>query len=804
MHAGQPGNSGLPAVASTSEQPLEPPSEPARADGTSPAHEVGRPRRRVEDRPLLRGQGRYLDDLRLTPALALSIVRSPYAAARILTIDASAAGDVPGVLGVATGDDPDLRDVPDLAVNEVVPGLRPVPHGPLARGWVRAVGEPVAAVVADAPAVAADAAARVAVEYEPLEAVATIEAALAAGAPLVQRAGDFRDNVAFRHVREGGDVEGAFRAADHVVRVRLAHSRLAAVPVEPRGAMASWDEVRGELTVWTSTQTPHWVRSALAAALNLPETRVRVLAPDVGGAFGSKAAPYREEILVAILARRLGRPVKWVATRSEEFLTSQQSREEVDEAEAAVRGDGRVLGLRVKVLGNLGAYLQLNAALPPVRAGLFSTGCYDIPAVRAEVWGVFTNTAPTGPYRGAGRPEAAFIAERVMDEAARVCGLDRAEVRRRNFVRPEQFPYRTALGQTYDSGNYAAALDKALRLADYPALKAERAAARSRGELFGVGLGCFVELAGVMGWESGAVRVERDGRVTVFTGSSPHGQGHETVWAQVAADALGVSFDNISVVHGDTAVGPPGIGSFGGRSAMLGGGALVRAADRVRDKALQIGAHLLESALDDLEWRGGAVVVRGAPGRGVALADIARAAYSGRLPPSIEPGLEATAFFQPPHEGFSFGAYVAGVRVERDTGRVAVIRLVAVDDCGRVLNPLVVEGQVHGALAQGLGQALLERVAYSEDGALLTGSLLDYAAPRARDLPDWITGHTVTPSPLNPLGVKGVGEAGTIGVPPAVVNAVLDALSPLGVRHVDMPLSPERVWTAIQSAGAHA
>ena len=795
------GKSVLGAVAPTSEQPREAPSESPQQDQIGSTTEVGRPHRRVEDRPLVRGQGRYLDDLRLPGVLAVALVRSPYPAARIVAVDPSEAARQAGVLDVATADDPDLRSVPDLAVNEIVPGLRPAAHGPLARGWVRAVGEPVAAVVAESPAVAAGAAALVAVEYEPLEAVTSIETALAPGAPLVQRTGGFQDNVAFRHAREGGDVDAAFVQADAVVRLRFAHSRVAAVPVEPRGAAASWDDVRSELSLWTSTQTPHWVRSAVAAAVDLPESRVRVVAPDVGGAFGSKAAPYREEILVAILARRLGRTVKWVATRGEEFLSSQQSREEVDEVEAAVRADGRVLGLRVKVLGNLGAYLQLNAALPPVRAGLFASGCYDIPAVQAEVAGVFTNTAPTGPYRGAGRPEAAFIAERVMDETARVCGLDPAEVRRRNFIRPEQFPYRTALGQTYDSGNYGRALEEALRLADYPDLQAERAAARSRGELFGIGLGCFVELAGVMGWESGAVRVERDGRLTVFTGSSPHGQGHETVWAQVVADALAVPFDAIAVVHGDTAVGPPGVGSFGGRSAMLGGGALVRAAERVRDKAVQIGAYLLESAPEDVEWQAGGVSVRGAPGRHVALSDIARAAYSGRLPPTIEPGLEATAFFQPPHEGFSFGAYVAAVRVERETGRVEVVRLVAVDDCGRVLNPLIVEGQVHGALAQGLGQALLERVAYADDGALLTGSLLDYAVPRASDLPAWVTGHTVTPSPLNPLGVKGVGEAGTIGVPPAVVNAVLDALSPLGVRHLDMPLTPERVWAAMQPAG---
>jgi carbon-monoxide dehydrogenase large subunit len=592
----------LDAIAETSEQPeqLEPAAS-LEAGAATGRRETGAPRRRVEDGPLVRGEGCYVDDLQLPGLLHVGLVRSPYPAAKVVGVDRTAAAAAPGVVAVATAEDPDIRDVPDLPANEIVPGLRAAPHGPLAKGWVRTVGEPAAAVVAESSYLAADASELVAVEYEPLEAVATVEAALAPGAPLVQRAGGFEDNVAFRQVRESGDVEGAFARADHVVRLRFAHSRLAAVPIEPRGVVASWDEVRRELTVWTSTQTPFWVRSAVANALGLPESAVRVIAPDVGGAFGSKAAPYREEVLLAILARRLGRPLKWMATRSEEFQPSQQSREEVDQVEAAVRADGRVLGLRVRTLGNVGAYLQLNAALPPVRAALFSSGCYDIPAVRAEVVGVYTNTTPTGPYRGAGRPEAAFMAERVMDEAALLCGLDPAEIRRRNFIRPEQFPYRTALGQVYDSGNYERALDEALRLAEYDGLKRQREAARARCELFGIGLCCYVELAGVMGWESGLVRVERDGHVTVLTGSSPHGQGHETVWAQITADELGVPFEAITVRHGDTAVGPPGIGSFGGRSAMLAGSAVVRAAERVREKAVRIAAHLLESGPADLE-----------------------------------------------------------------------------------------------------------------------------------------------------------------------------------------------------------
>ena len=786
-----------PAIEPTSEQPAVLPADP---DHPAPHGEIGTSRKRVEDLALLLGQGRFVDDVDLPGLLHVGLVRSPYPAARVGRIDTADAAALPGVVAAITGENPEVRDAPDLPVNRLVPELKVAPHRPLASGWVRAVGEPVAAVVAESRYLASDAAALVRVYYEPLEAVGTIEAALAANAPLVQRTGGFTDNIAFRHVQAGGDVEGAFAAADHVLRLKFSHSRLAAVPVEPRGVIASWDPVRQEMTVWTSTQAPYWTRASIAAALGLAESAVRVIAPDVGGAFGSKAAPYREEVLLALLARRVGRPVKWIATRTEEFQTSQQAREQITEVEAAVRADGEVLGLRCRVIGNVGAYLALNAAIPIVRSGLFSSGCYAIPAVRSEVVGVYTNTTPTGPYRGAGRPEAAFIAERVMDAAARRCELDPAEIRQRNFIRPEQFPYRTALGQVYDSGNYQRALELALRMGDYEGLKREREASRARGELYGIGLCCYVELAGVMGWESGEIRVERDGRVTVYTGSVPHGQGHETVWAQIVADQVSAPFASISVRHGDTAIGPPGIGTFGGRSAMLAGGALVQASERVRQKAIRIAAHLLEASPADLERRDGGFGVRGAAARCVSLEQIAQAAYSGRLPPDLEPGLEATAYFQPAHEGFSFGAYLAAVRIDPLTGRVRVERLVAVDDCGPLLNPMIVEGQVHGALAQGLGQALLERVCYDPDATLLTASLLDYAAPRAGDLPAWQTGHTVTPSPLNPLGVKGVGEAGTIGVPPAIVNAALDALRPLGVEQIDMPLSADRVWAAIQAA----
>jgi len=757
---------------------------------------IGAPVKRVEDPRFITGAARYVADIRVPGLLHVAFLRSPYASARIRRLDPSRARALPGVVAVITGED--VANLGDMPANRVVEGMRVPPHPLLARDRVRAVGEPVAAVVAEAPALARDALELIEVEYEPGPAVVDPEAAVQPGAPLVHP--EFGTNVAFTFGQEGGDVEGAFARADRVVRLKIAHSRIAAVAMEPRGALAVPDPATGELTVWVSTQSVYNVRSALSAVLGEPDHRIRVIAPDVGGGFGSKGCAYREEVLTAYLARTLGRPVRWVATRSEDLLSTMQAREEVDYVQAAVAADGRVLGLKVESIYNLGAFLQLSTAMPPLRTPVYCVGAYDIRNVRTRVTAVFTNTIPTGPYRGAGRPEAAFVAERLMDEVARELGLDPAEVRRRNFIRPEQFPYRTATGVVYDSGDYGRALDRALELVDYTGLRAEQARARAQGELMGIGLATYIELS-AQGWESGAVRVEPSGRVTVLTGSVPHGQGHETAWAQIVADELGVPLENVRVRYGDTGVVPVGIGTFGSRSAALAGSALVVAAEKVRQKALQIAAHLLEASPEDLVYEGGRIFVRGAPGRAVTLEQVARAAYSRAPAPGIEPGLEATAYFQAPQEGYSFGAYVAVVRVDPETGVVRLEKMVAVDDCGRVINPLLVEGQIHGGLAQGIGQALLERVAYDENGQLLTGTLMDYAVPRAEDLPAFVVDRTETPGPGNPLGVKGVGEAGTIGAPPAIVNAVVDALAPLGVRHIDMPLTPERVLAAIRAAG---
>jgi carbon-monoxide dehydrogenase large subunit len=561
---------------------------------------------------------------------------------------------------------------------------------------------------------------------------------------------------------------------------------------------------------------PFLAREGVAAVLGVPEEQLRVIAPDVGGGFGAKAF-YREDALAAHLSMRLGRPVKWVATRVDDMLSTLHARDMVSYAEAAVAGDGRILGLRVRTLANVGAYLLRHGPLPPLRMVNYPTGAYRIEHLDAEVLEVLTNTVPTGPYRGAGRPEATFLIERVVDAVAMELGMDPAEVRRRNFIPPDQFPYRTAGGVTYDSGNYARALDLALEMSDYPRLRREQAERRARGELVGIGLATYVEVSGG-GWESGVVRLERGGTVTAITGASPHGQGHETTFSQVIADVLGVSPEQVTVQHGDTAIGPPGTGTFGSRSVLLGGSALHRAASEVRDALLRMASQRLEVAPEDLVLEHGGVHLRGVPDRAVSLRELAEAAYGALAAPTGTPGqaislrasaervpevngapngLEARVKFQAEGDAFPFGAYVAAVRVDPETARVEIERLVAVDDCGNAVNPLLVEGQLHGAIAQGLGETLLEEIVYDESGQILTSTLMDYAAPKADDMPPLAVDRTVTPSPFNPLGAKGVGEAGTVGSPPAIANAIVDALSPLGVRHLDVPITSERLWRVL-------
>jgi carbon-monoxide dehydrogenase large subunit len=572
--------------------------------------------------------------------------------------------------------------------------------------------------------------------------------------------------------------------------------------MEPRGVLAAPDPMGQGLTVWLSSQGPHRVRADLAGVLGYPENRIRMIAPDVGGGFGSKGPLYREDVLACHLALKLGRPVKWVATRREDFVTTIQGRDQAMTSELALRRDGTMLGLKVRVVANCGAYLQSSTAGPPQRMMGMAPGCYQIQNVRVEVVAVFTNTVPTGPYRGAGRPEAVLNIERLADQAARELGIDRLEIRRKNFIRPDQFPYRTGVGEEYDSGDYERSLSEALRLSNYDELMRQRDERRAGGEIVGVGISTFVEPSGGVGFESGAIRFERTGEVTVLTGSNSHGQGHETSFAQIVAQKLRIGMDHVVVRHGDTLAIQQGVGTFGSRSAILGGGALAVAADRIIAKARRIAAHLLEASPDDVVQVDDGFGIAGVPDKTVNWRAIAGAAYAGRVPAGDEPGLQETAFFDPKREAWGFGCHVAMVRIDRETGAPTVEKLVLVDDCGVIINPMIVEAQVHGGVAQGLGEAFREQMRYDEDGQVLTGSLIDYAVPRASDMPPLTLGETVTPNPFNPLGIKGVGEAGTNGAPPAVANAVMDALAPLGIQHVDMPYTAPKLWEVIRQAEA--
>ena len=764
----------------------------------TPGGLIGRSVRRVEDPVLITGKGCYVDDIQLPGMLHMAFLRSPYPHAKIVSIHTSAAQAMPGVVAVVTGDD--LSERLHVPVMPLVPGMKIPPHPLLARGAVHAAGVPVAAVVAHSRALAQDAANAIAVEYAALPVVVNAEKALEPGAPLARE--ELDSNICYITTKQGGDVDRAFAEAEHIVRLRIASPRLVALTMEPRGVLAK-PEPTGDLTVWLSTQSPHLVRADLATAIGFPEHRIRVIAPDVGGGFGSKATLYQDEALACHLALRLGRPIKWIATRSEDFLTTNQGRDQVMTSELALKRDGTMLGLKVRVVANLGAYLQAITAIPPLRMMGMAPGCYQIRNCHVEVIAVLTNTVSTGPYRGAGRPEAVLNIERLIDKAARDLGLDRLDIRRKNFIRPDQFPYRTGVNVEYDSGDYEKSLAEALRLSDYDQMIQYRDAARARGELVGVGISTFVEPSGGVGFESATVRVERTGEITVLTGASSHGQGHETVFAQVVADQLCVAMEHVAIRHGDTLAIQQGVGTFASRSAVMGGGALALATQRVIDKARQIAAHLLEAAAADIVPAEGGFAVAGVPDKKITWRQIAATAY-GRPVPGLEPGLQETVFFDPGREAWGFGAHVALVRIDRETGKPTLEKLVLVDDCGVVLNPMIVEGQVHGGVAQGLGEAFREQMLYGDDGQPLTASLLDYAVPRASDMPPLILGETVTPNPFHPLGVKGVGEAGCNGAPPAVANAVMDALAPLGIDHIDMPYTAPKLWEAIQAASGNS
>jgi carbon-monoxide dehydrogenase large subunit len=755
---------------------------------------IGARVRRKEDPHLLTGNGTYVANLNPPNLAHVAFVRSPYAHARINSIDASAALHRPGVLAVMTGQDL-VSSYEPMAMTGEDDAAKAHTHYALSVDRVRHTGETVAAVVATSPEIAEDAVQDVVVDWEPLPVVATLQQAVEAGAPLLFD--DMTDNIEHTWVQRSGDVDGAFSRAFRVVRQQMVNQRLAGVPMEGRAIVAAPDPLTGGLTVWASTQIPHGLRTVLADALRLPENSIRVIAPDVGGGFGLKGAAFPEDVAVAAMARILQRPLRWLETRLENLLTTTHGRGQIADLEAAVQEDGTVMALRMRILGDLGAYPVIN--IIPELTGWMAVGVYRIPAVDIEIKCIYTNTVPVAAYRGAGRPEAAYYIERMMDLIADELRLDAVQVRRKNFIPPDAFPYKTPTDKTYDSGNYDGALTKALEIAHYTDLRAEQARRTQNSDrLLGIGVACYVEVCGFGPYESAVVRVEPSGTVTVYTGLSPHGQGQETTFAQMVADRIGANYDQIIVRHGDTATMPQGIGTFGSRGLVVGGSAIERATQQVRLKAQQIVAHMLEAAPEDIVLKDGHYHVRGVPDRSVTLAQIAKRAYSDDLPHDLSIGLEATDFFRPASEVYPFGTHIAVVEVERETGLVHLVNYFSVDDCGPRISPLLVEGQIHGGLAQGIAQALLEEVVYDEQGQLLSGSLVDYALPRADVFPHFTLDHTETPTPLNPLGVKGIGEAATIGSTPAIANAVLDALKPFGVRHIDIPLRAEKVWRAMQ------
>jgi carbon-monoxide dehydrogenase large subunit len=757
---------------------------------------LGHPVRRVEDPGLITGSSRFVDDISADGALYAVFVRSALAHARITRIDTEQAAAMAGVAGVFTAADLDIPPIGSGAVSAAFG--RPI----LATQVVRFVGEPVAVVLAETREQAADAAEAVLVDYDPLPVVVDAERAMEEGSPLLFP--EHGTNVSMES--ESGD-PNPLAGADVVVRGRFVNQRLAPVPMETNAALAVPDVETGGLTMWVSCQAPHYMRSGLADPLGLKESQLRIIAPAVGGGFGAKIEVYPEHIAVGALALRLGRPVRWMETRSENMTAMVHGRAQVQHVEIGATRDGTITGLKVRLVGDGGAYPSQGAYLPGLTQIMLS-GVYRIPRIKATLAFVATNTTPVNAYRGAGRPEAAALIERAVDLLADELGMDPVDVRRRNLIPKDAFPYMTPTGANYDVGDYERALDEALRLADYQGLRREQAERRRRGDAnqLGIGVSCYVEITALgMGSEFGSVEVHPDGRVTVVTGTSPHGQGHATAFAQIVADKLEVPLEAITVLHSDTAIVPRGEGTMGSRSAQVGGSAVLRAGEGVLEKARHLAAHLLEAGVDDVVLlEGGKIGIVGAPNRAFSWAELAEAASDpARVPEGMEPGLSAKGdFSQSPDGTFPFGAHVAVVEVDMETGRTRLLRYIAVDDCGRILNPLLVEGQVHGGLAQGIAQALYEEVRYDEDGNPLTGSLMSYEMPSAAELPAYETAHTETPTPLNPLGAKGIGESATIGSTPAVQNAVIDAVSHLGVRHIDMPLTPERVWRAIRKAEA--
>jgi len=769
--------------------------------------------RRREDPRLITGTATYTDDIRLPGLVHAAMLRSPHAHARIRSVDTARAAKVPGVLAVYTGKDTAgvLKPMPCAWL---IPNsdLKVAEYPCIATDVVRYAGDIVAVVVAETDYQAHDALDLIDVDYEPLLAVVDPQRAAADGASLVHDG--VPGNQAFHWVVSGGDVEAAFSSAEVVVKDRIVQQRLIPTAMETRSAVAQWTPATGELTLWNTTQNPHIVRFIGSIVTGVPEDKLRIIAPEVGGGFGSKIPQYPGEFITAFCSMRLARPVKWTETRSENYMATTHGRDHVQEVELAGTKDGRVTGLRCRVWAGMGAYLSTAApGIPTILHGLMLSGAYRISAVREDVYGVYTNTTPVEAYRGAGRPEATYMIERLMDRFAHAINMDPVEVRRKNLIPPFSDGFDVVTGLKYDSGNYEGALEKALARADYQALRAEQARLRAEGRYMGIGVTTYVEIcglgpsqvAGAVGfqgglWESAIVRFHPSGTVHVFIGAKPHGQGEETTFAQIVASEVGVDVNDVKVVHGDTDRTPMGWGTYGSRTTAVGGAALAVAVRKIKDKARALAAHVLEAAVEDIDYADGRFFVKGSPGSAKTIQDIALLAHvAWNLPPGMEAGLEASSFYDPPNFTYPFGAHVAVVEVYPDTGTIELKRYVAVDDCGPQINPMIVEGQVHGGVVQGIGQALWEEAVYDEAGQLVTGTLMDYAIPRADVLPDIEVLSTVTPSPHHPLGVKGIGEAGTIASTCTVYNAVVDALRPLGVDALPMPMTPERVWRAINA-----
>ena len=768
---------------------------------------LGAPIKRREDPRLITGQATYVDDIKLHGMLHMAVLRSPYGHARINSINTEAARNHPGVVAVYTAED--LKGaVGNIAIavplGKIAEGMGN--RGALAEGKVRFYGDPVAVVIADDRYTARDAKDLIEIDYEPLPAAIDVEKAMQPDAPILYE--EFGTNVAFSMHPPTDEIDKVFAETlangGVVVKQRIVNQRLAPVPIETRGVVAEYRKSDKTLTVWSSSQIPHLLRNILAALVGLPQHQVRVIVPEVGGGFGCKLNVYPEEMVAAFATMKLGHPVKWIEDRSENLAVTTHGRDMVEYVEIAATRNGKITGMKVYGISDMGAYCQLETNLILIGFGYpVSCGAYDIPKIHLSADLVFTNKASTDAYRGAGRPEATYVVERAVDLLAHELGKDPAEVRRLNFIQPDQFPYKSGAGAVYDTGNYEGALDKALQIADYSSLRAEQAQKRAEGKLMGIGLSSYIEICGFGPkgtlptglYESARVRVEQSGTVMVYTGSSPHGQGEETTFAQIVAEEFSIPIENVMVLHGDTDSTPEGRGTYGSRSTVVGGSAVYNATQRLKEKMKQIASHMLEASASDVTLEDGKFSVAGSPQKAVTFAEVAAAAnFSNTLAPGIEPGLETTVFFEPEACVFPFGTHVCVVEIDKDTGNAEIKRFIAVDDCGRQLNPMIVEGQVHGGIAQGVGQALIEGVIYGEDGQLLTATLTDYAMPIASELPDFETDSTVTLTTVNPLGVKGVGEAGTIGSTPAVSNAIIDAL---GVAHVDMPFTSEKLWKII-------